>query len=422
MAAGRSDVRAERLAGEDENLTIWSDTETALFLKIWRRPDVQTALRQYTRKRPIWKKVSSELAAEGYRRSAEQCKSKMHNLMTSYRRVKKGVDPESRCKFFAVIDQVMTSPEFDLQAAAAQVGGEGMDLDGGSSEESGPSTSGLSDSAGLYPHSHSVSPGGRDDPNSMAIEMDRNRSTPWRPVPVRLAEPVYPPRDRGQRTGEDDSDQPPRKRYCNWEERYEAELAARGGSGAADDELSGGMKRELPHLNPIGGGAGERPYRAGSPEPHPADGVEDSSGARDLRVPSRSPPDRRPPRPAEDPRAYTVEARDLITARARQLLSVLPGHPSLRSAPEPLERDEQHSNGQHRPDDDSARHQLPNDQSITHLERMETLLQELVDMQRAFLLSEERRRREQLIREENWRMQDKEFLVRLAQTLANSHH
>ena len=43
---------------------------------------------------------------QGYRRSTEQCKSKMHNLMTSYRRVKKGVDPESRCKFFAVIDQV----------------------------------------------------------------------------------------------------------------------------------------------------------------------------------------------------------------------------------------------------------------------------------------------------------------------------
>ena len=68
------------------------------------------------------------------------------------------------------------------------------------------------------------------------------------------------------------------------------------------------------------------------------------------------------------------------------------------------------------------RQQLQDDRTANSLERMETLLQELVDMQRAFLLSEERRRREQLIREENWRIQDKEFLVRLAQTLANSHH
>ena len=43
-------------------------------------------------------------------------------------------------------------------------------------------------------------------------------------------------------------------------------------------------------------------------------------------------------------------------------------------------------------------------------------------VQEQLLIQEERRRREQLIREENWRIQDKEFLVRLAQTLANSHH
>ncbi|XP_043233239.1 wiskott-Aldrich syndrome protein family member 2-like, partial [Amphibalanus amphitrite] len=363
MAAGRSDMRPERLAGEDENLTIWSDTETALFLKIWRRPDVQTALRQYTRKRPIWKKVSSELAAEGYRRSAEQCKSKMHNLMTSYRRVKKGVDPESRCKFFAVIDQVMMSPEFELQAGASG-GPDGMDLDGGSSEESGPSTSALSDSAAMYPHSHSVSPGGRDDASAAAGDLDRCRAGPWRPVPLRPAEqPLYPGPGPGPGHGagrapapapapavpavpavplpalrEDDGDQPPRKRYCNWEERYEAEVAAR--AGRMDDEGPGAeLKRpEMPMMAPMGGP--ERPMRPESPDAH-----EDCSGARDLRVPSRSPPERRGPVADEPPRGYsTMEARDLITARARQLLSVLPGHPALQQ-----ERDDgPTANGQHR--------------------------------------------------------------------------
>ena len=43
-----------------------------------------------------------------------------------------------------------------------------------------------------------------------------------------------------------------------------------------------------------------------------------------------------------------METRDLITARARQLLSVLPGHPALH--PEGMDRDEgPQTNGQHRP-------------------------------------------------------------------------
>ena len=68
----------------------------------------------------------------------------------------------------------MMSPEFDLQAGGS-TGPDGMDMDGGSSEESGPSTSALSDSAALYPHSHSVSPGGRDDTRSVTATHTRQQ-------------------------------------------------------------------------------------------------------------------------------------------------------------------------------------------------------------------------------------------------------
>lgn len=68
----------------------WSVDETVTLLNIWGQTETQRRLREIGRNRPIWIDVSKELEDNGYFRTWEQCKARVHNLESHYKKIKDG--------------------------------------------------------------------------------------------------------------------------------------------------------------------------------------------------------------------------------------------------------------------------------------------------------------------------------------------
>ena len=89
----------------------WTDEEIKALISIWGDSKVQQELDGAVRNKSIFVKVQNELEKQGYKRSWQQCRSKIKNLKTQYRKVKDHNGGTGRgrttCKFFKELDQIL---------------------------------------------------------------------------------------------------------------------------------------------------------------------------------------------------------------------------------------------------------------------------------------------------------------------------
>ena len=89
----------------------WGFSETKLLISIWAEEDIQCQLSSMGRKKNIWFDIAAKLRRNGYQRTGEQCKTRMHNLQRKYKKVKSlnnttGQEKNS-CAFFDELDKVL---------------------------------------------------------------------------------------------------------------------------------------------------------------------------------------------------------------------------------------------------------------------------------------------------------------------------
>lgn len=98
---------------QDERKKVtWSDKETVLLLEIWGNPQVQQDMKRYPHNTPVYSEIAEKLAACGYRRSADQCYTRIKRLKALYRncqeRSEKGND-KSEFKFYNILEKILDS-------------------------------------------------------------------------------------------------------------------------------------------------------------------------------------------------------------------------------------------------------------------------------------------------------------------------
>ena len=91
----------------------WNEDETKTLLNIWGQNETQRRFREMGRNRPIWIDVSRELEDNGFCRTWEQCKSRVHNLESHYKKIKDGTVKKTGrggvvWPYFEIIDKVWT--------------------------------------------------------------------------------------------------------------------------------------------------------------------------------------------------------------------------------------------------------------------------------------------------------------------------
>ncbi|KAK7919282.1 hypothetical protein WMY93_010566 [Mugilogobius chulae] len=97
---------------EERKKVTWSDKETVLLLEIWGDPQVQHDLKRIPHNSPVYNEIAEKLAACGYRRSADQCYTRIKRLKALYRncleKLDKGGD-KSDFKFYNILDKILGS-------------------------------------------------------------------------------------------------------------------------------------------------------------------------------------------------------------------------------------------------------------------------------------------------------------------------
>ena len=88
----------------------WSDEETLKLIEVWGDETIQAQLEGCKRNKDVYQKISREMAAAQYERTAEQCREKAKKLKAEYRKIKdrhnvtgKG---RSKWRFFDAMDEV----------------------------------------------------------------------------------------------------------------------------------------------------------------------------------------------------------------------------------------------------------------------------------------------------------------------------
>lgn len=100
---------------QDERKKVpWSDKETIILLEIWGHPQVQQNLKRFPHNSHLFSEISEKLAACGYRRSAEQCYTRLKRLKAAYRQRQesmrsgsdKGTD-KLDIRFYNMLEQIL---------------------------------------------------------------------------------------------------------------------------------------------------------------------------------------------------------------------------------------------------------------------------------------------------------------------------
>ena len=68
----------------------WNEDETITLLNTWSQTETKRRFREMGRNCPIWIDISRELEDNGFSRTWEQCKSRVHNLESHYKKIKDG--------------------------------------------------------------------------------------------------------------------------------------------------------------------------------------------------------------------------------------------------------------------------------------------------------------------------------------------
>ena len=71
--------------------TTWGEDEVKVLLEIWSDEKIQNELDGAKRKHPLHEKIARELKTRGYNRDADEIKTKIKNLKSTYRSIKQAV-------------------------------------------------------------------------------------------------------------------------------------------------------------------------------------------------------------------------------------------------------------------------------------------------------------------------------------------
>uniref|UniRef100_A0A8C6UWF0 Uncharacterized protein n=1 Tax=Neogobius melanostomus TaxID=47308 RepID=A0A8C6UWF0_9GOBI len=98
---------------QDERKKVtWSDKETVILLEIWGDSQVQENLQRYPQNTPVYSEIAEKLAACGYRRSTDQCHTRIKRLKALYRNSQEKSDKGSTkagFKFHNIMEKIMNS-------------------------------------------------------------------------------------------------------------------------------------------------------------------------------------------------------------------------------------------------------------------------------------------------------------------------
>lgn len=132
---------------QDERKKVtWSDKETVLLLEIWGDPQVQQDMKRFPHNTPVYSEIAEKLAACGYRRSADQCYTRIKRLKALYRncqdKLDKGGD-KSEFKFYNIMEKILDSQPSTSSTKAVDA----IEISEDSNSTSVPETDGDSQSA-----------------------------------------------------------------------------------------------------------------------------------------------------------------------------------------------------------------------------------------------------------------------------------
>ena len=82
----------------------WSVEETNVLLDVWDADSVQSQLDGITRSKTVYQRVASRLSDLGYKRTWQQRKTKVKNLVQRYRKVRKSCSGEYKVDRFCLVD------------------------------------------------------------------------------------------------------------------------------------------------------------------------------------------------------------------------------------------------------------------------------------------------------------------------------
>ena len=75
----------EAIAQKNQN---WGYYEAKCLVEVWADKEIQRQLSLMGRKQNIWENIAAKRNDNGYKRTASQCKTKIHNLEQKYKKVK----------------------------------------------------------------------------------------------------------------------------------------------------------------------------------------------------------------------------------------------------------------------------------------------------------------------------------------------
>uniref|UniRef100_A0AAV2J383 Myb-like domain-containing protein n=1 Tax=Knipowitschia caucasica TaxID=637954 RepID=A0AAV2J383_KNICA len=97
---------------EERKKITWTDKETVLLLEIWGDPQVQQDLKRIPHNSPVYNEIADKLAACGYRRSNDQCYTRIKRLKALYRNCLDRLDKggvKTDFKFYNILEKILGS-------------------------------------------------------------------------------------------------------------------------------------------------------------------------------------------------------------------------------------------------------------------------------------------------------------------------
>ena len=108
--------------------TFWSDKEIKTLIAVWGANDLQQQLDGAVRNKVVYERVAQEIKKQGYECDWMQCRTKIKNLKTNYKKVKdsnnKTGENRKSCKFYDELDQILrhrpaSAPSFLVDTSSA---------------------------------------------------------------------------------------------------------------------------------------------------------------------------------------------------------------------------------------------------------------------------------------------------------------